>query len=229
MKYHGPRDYRLFHYTRKKAHLVAMLSDGLWPRFSEEEFTWIDDAPDLYLAFPMVCFCDIPIAAAKQHRERYGRYAIAVHKNYADELDIAPVWYIRTGGRHSVEIRKYLPRNPRFTLEGARGSALLSFLPLMKLAVGTQPSRQRPGTHEAMDFVEECEWRHVPAGLSSDNWRLGYRRKFVTDADHEKTKSLKIQLRPDMIEAVYVRTTRDVRDLRRAFPSFAGKIRRWPK
>lgn len=207
-----------------------MLNDGIWPRFSEEEFSWIERTREFYIAFPIVCFCNIPTSAANHHRQKYGYYAVAIHKNYTTELDITPVWYIWADGSYADELRKRFPRGTRFTLQGARGCDLFHFLPLMKTAIGTQPLRGRDGSdgHEAMDFTEECEWRHIPKASPSDDWRQRYRRGFTTDADHQKTKAMKIKLRPEMVEAIYVRTVKDVRSFRHDFPLYRSRIHQWP-
>ena len=233
----GPKDYRLFHYTRKKKHLLAMLRDGIWPRFSEEEFTWLGGRSDseYFIAFPIASFCDIPIAAARDHRRKYGHYAIAVHKIYAEDLDITPVWYIRDDGSYADALRQRFPRGARFTLRGAKHCDLFPFLPLLKITVGTQPDRRSKGSEspEGIAFDEECEWRIVSTVPSSDHWRESYQRGFVSESDHQQSARAKVKLKPEMIAAVFVRTARDVIDLRRIFrrtcPSLCRKIRLWPK
>ncbi len=204
-----------------------MLRDGIWPRFSEEEFSWLNGS-EFYIAFPISSFCDIPIRAAKHHRAKYGDYAVAIHKNYAVQLNLTPVWYIVEDSFCAEDLRQRFPRKGRFTLQGAKHCDLFPFLPLMKVAVGTQPSRDKKAVgHEAMDFVEECEWRFVCRALSSEHWRQSYSRGFVVDSDHQKTLGMKIKLRPEMIAAVFAPTTQAVKDLRQTFPSLCSLIRRW--
>ncbi len=224
-----PRDYRLFHYTREKQYLIEMLKYGIWPRFSEEEFSWLAGGVQYYIAFPIACFCDIPIAAAGHHRRKYGCYAVAIHKNNIEHLDLNPVWYIRDSGRYAEELRQRFQNGPRFTIERAKQCDLFQFLPLMKVAIGSQPSREPKiiDGDEAMDFTEELEWRLVAKTPSSDHWKESYERSFTNEGDHQKSLSSRIKLETEMIEEVFVKTTNDVEDLCKEFPKLRSKIKIW--
>ncbi|HWB03324.1 MAG TPA: abortive infection system antitoxin AbiGi family protein [Verrucomicrobiales bacterium] len=91
-----PKDHRLFHYTSRIEYLRDMLTNGLWPRYCVEEFQWLL-GDFTCMAFPVICFCDIPLPAASAHRDRYGSYALAIPKDGASDYDINPVWYIQEG------------------------------------------------------------------------------------------------------------------------------------
>jgi len=111
----GSKDYRLFHYTSQLGYLQQMLADGIWPRFCVEEFDWLF-GNGACLAFPMSCFCDIPIPAASAHRNRYGNYALGINKDFADDYDLNPVWYIQDGTTIEEHLRKLIEQRGRVTL-----------------------------------------------------------------------------------------------------------------
>jgi len=86
-----------FHYTKKKKSLLGILRNGFRFSYSFETFDEIvaHSDNDNYLpmphlvgtepqtvgiAFPMVCFCDIPLMRAGQHRSHYGNYCIGLDK-----------------------------------------------------------------------------------------------------------------------------------------------------
>src|ERR1019366_9075846 len=98
-----PKDHRIFHYASRMDYLRDILTNGFWPRYCVEEFDWLFGRAT-YIAFPVVCFCDIPIPAAAYHRARYGPYAVATSKLWTIGRDLNPVWYIQVGS----SVRRHL-------------------------------------------------------------------------------------------------------------------------
>lgn len=82
----------LFHYTRSRATLLSILKNGFKFGFCEEDFQG-----DMFVAYPMVCFCDIPIIDSEEHSLRYGKYAIGLSKESMIRLyphNLGPVNYV---------------------------------------------------------------------------------------------------------------------------------------
>lgn len=82
----------LFHYTRTLESLSSILKEGLRVSYSKERIS-----ADIFIAIPMVSFCDIPFECCEEHREKYGLYAIGLNKkwmidSYGDLL--SPVHYV---------------------------------------------------------------------------------------------------------------------------------------
>jgi hypothetical protein len=152
-----PKDHRLFHYTARIEHLRDMLANGLWPRYCVEEFEWLLHHFSC-MAFPVVCFCDIPIPTASYHRERYGNYAVAITKESASDYDINPVWYIQEDSSVAEHLATEVRNDVRVTLETIP-AAFKPLLPFLKSTTGVQPDRQatRAGTLEILSFEEELE------------------------------------------------------------------------
>ena len=68
------------------------MKEGLRVSYSKERIS-----ADIFIAIPMVSFCDIPFECCEEHREKYGRYAIGLNKkwmidSYGDLL--SPVHYV---------------------------------------------------------------------------------------------------------------------------------------
>lgn len=224
-----PREHRIFHYTSCLNYLRDILTHGFWPRFCVEEFDWLlGDAT--HIAFPIVCFCDIPIAAAGDHRIRYGRYALAVSKVWAITHDVNPVWYVQVGTSIRTHLEKLLFQESPATLD-AIPPTLKPLLPFLKKTVGAQPDRgpvSRPGYLEVVDFEQELEWRHTPSSLR-DTWKIGSTRHIVNDADHELSRNQRLELKHTAIEVVYVQTEDEKVSLVKDFPTLEGKVKRWRK
>ena len=72
----------LYHYTGKGGleALLEILKNGFKFGYCEEFLP-----RNRFVAFPMLCFCDIPIELSKEHRGKYGEFGIGVSKKYMVE------------------------------------------------------------------------------------------------------------------------------------------------
>ena len=107
----------LFHFTRRFADLKRIVQKGL--RFSycfeslpkeiilnhiipasmnfSKDIKIRDDSKEYGVAIPMVCFCDIPLLRIKEHKLKYGSYAIGFDKDFLSDIYnpiLNPVWYM---------------------------------------------------------------------------------------------------------------------------------------
>ena len=224
----------LFHYTIKK-HFRNILLEGLRPSYCVEEFEWLFDTPT-YIAFPVVCFCDIPISAASSHRKRYegndGTYAIAISKEFASFFDICPIWYIQEDTQVQKHLTNLLSLSRQNTLRptlNAIPDAIKPLLPFIKSTIGTQPDRQatRPGTFETLAFEEELEWRYSPLSLMN-TWKLSSDRDDKDLNEHEQDLKNYHLKDHSKIDSIYVPTKEEVKSLERDFPDLTEKIKVWP-
>lgn len=85
----------LFHFTPKLDFLESILIKGFQPRFSLENISGSStlDYTDEELAYPMVCFCDIPLSNVEKHSSTYGKYAIGLTKEWGIINKISPILY----------------------------------------------------------------------------------------------------------------------------------------
>ena len=177
-----------------------------------------------FIAFPVVCFCDIPMPAASDHRGRYGPYALAMSKTWSIGHDINPVWYIHIGSSIYFHFRQVAQHPVRATLSTVP-SSVKPLLPFLKQTVGAQPDRSgmHPGQCEVLPFEEELEWRHTPRCLT-DSWKFGYDRHIVTEADHELSKPHRLLLDHKDIDSVYVPTEAEREDVIAEFRALSARV-----
>lgn len=223
-----PKEHRLFHYTRKPEHLEDMIRNGLWPRYCEEDFAWLVGQPTT-LAFPMICFCDIPLDAAEAHRIRYGDYALGFSKTLVEKLDINPLWYVHEESRIGKRLAACLAMSTRFDLARLEGNLARDLLPFIKPTNGTQLDRAavREGIFEAFPFEEEMEWRHTPAALVNQ-WFQNAESGFVTEETHHAlSKPHRLKLEFTDIDCVFVPRHDDARDLLKKFPELKENVQVW--
>lgn len=82
----------LFHFTYNKNSLFSILKNGLYVRYSLENFeSLINDKAEI--VFPMTCFCDIPLSHVRRHTNTYGKYAIGLSKSWGMKNKINPIIY----------------------------------------------------------------------------------------------------------------------------------------
>jgi len=85
----------LFHFTNFE-NLKGILKYGFYPRYSIETQEFEGKAPYVS-AWPMVCFCDIPLSQVKKHLKTYDEYGIGMSREWVISMKLNPVMYIRTG------------------------------------------------------------------------------------------------------------------------------------
>ena len=77
-----PKSDNLFHFTKTLDILKSILKNRIYPRFCLEDIEWCGLSPDKFLAFPMSCFCDIPLSRLSEHTDFYGNYGIGLTKDW---------------------------------------------------------------------------------------------------------------------------------------------------
>jgi hypothetical protein len=82
----------LFHFTTNKQSLLGILANGLYVRYSLENYESLISG-EAELVLPMTCFCDIPLSQVKRHTSTYGKYAIGLTKSWGMKNQVNPVIY----------------------------------------------------------------------------------------------------------------------------------------
>jgi len=153
----------LFHYTRRFESLAAILRDGFRPFYSPEDFSWVvgdRGLPHLSrYCLPLVCFCDIPLSRAAEHREGYGSYAIGLGKTWGLANGVCPVAYITEG----TPLAEHLCR-----LFDEADESLTD--PIRHVLAFTKPYQgPHPKAEGFTRFYDEREWRFL---ASSRIWPI---------------------------------------------------------
>lgn len=104
---------------------------------------------------PMVCFCDIPRKAREYHKKRYGYYAIAMNKEWANKHKICPVIYCREHGYITDVIKKIV---------GLKNTEdIKSIIKYCKPYYGKEwIKNEQKISDNYIRFYDEREWRYIP-------------------------------------------------------------------
>ncbi|MDW1822408.1 abortive infection system antitoxin AbiGi family protein [Vibrio sp. Vb1018] len=150
----------LFHFTPKMEYLISILKNGFYPRFCLEDSRLMDWYAQDYLAFPMVCFCDIPLSKISEHTDFYGSYGIGLKRNWGNECGLSPVIYASPKSQ-IVELASSLAHR-MLILEPQSEQAEEDAKNLLSLLKPVSGTMLIDGKNESRDFYQENEWRFVP-------------------------------------------------------------------
>jgi hypothetical protein len=119
------------------------------------------------MEIPMICFCDIPLKLTKDHRKRYGNYAISLSKTWAITNDLSPVFYVRNdSSNHMIlySIRdKFESLKRAFQSRELTESEFLSIVDL-EISINSLWKNVKPFCSEdsSVKYYDEREWRYIP-------------------------------------------------------------------
>jgi hypothetical protein len=161
-----PKSKSLFHFTKDVAVLRSILLEGFWPRYSLEDFRWQVTGPKdhEFAAFPMVCFCDIPLSRIDEHVGFYGSYGLGLSREWGVQAGLNPVQYI--AGPNSVTAALILLAD--ISRKHAEDNAAAAAFLLHHVASYMKPIKGQMricGKLEEKDFYQESEWRFIPNGV----------------------------------------------------------------
>lgn len=158
-----PKSSTLFHFTKSVDVVQSILKNSFYPRLSLEDVTWLGIPKLEYFAYPMVCFCDIPLGRIEEHVNFYGAYGVGLSREWAIKNGLNPVFYLSkssplvgnflTSMRAAIEADK--PKKP----EDRTSRQLHTIMAHMKPLDGTMVVAGSPVSKE---FYLENEWRYVP-------------------------------------------------------------------
>ena len=147
---------------------IAIKQLALMPRYFEERIDYYKIQDWTSIAFPMDCFCDIPLSKVALHMDNYGHYGIALKKNNVICRDVQPIHYINVNSRlcedfsSALEMLYTSPKRIESNWE-IIPDALLSHLLYTKPIKGFM-RRINEEPKERL-FQDECEWRYIPKAL----------------------------------------------------------------
>ncbi len=199
----------LFHFT-SYANLIGILTNEFWPRYSVEEHYNKEGSPHK-IAFPMVCFCDLPLAHISEHISTYGQYGLGMTKKWAIANRLNPVLYIENSSYLAEKLDHILTDNwenvnamPINSMLSARDSAIALFM-------HTKPYegyQERNGTRKMKRFYDEHEWRYVPriGSLGGDELHLigAMLEENVLQSKNDLLREYKIGFEPKDIQYVII-------------------------
>jgi len=167
----------LFHFTSCFENLLGILDNTFYPRYCYEEFNLIDKDKQQFAedAFPMVCFCDIPLSQLMTHIETYGRYGLGMTKEWGIRKGLNPVIYFNKNSH--MANRLSVVTNGLLWSTNPVAQAFYEVMLYIKPYEGIL-YRNGGAAKENIRFYDEHEWRYVPhrSVLKKNNMELSIQR-----------------------------------------------------
>ena len=95
----------LYHFTKRYDSLKSIMTEKFKPFYCIEDLSFIYKEENIVMAFPMVCFCDIPFERHSNHKTKYGNYGIGLTKDWAKKNNLSVVSYTYKESLASASLR----------------------------------------------------------------------------------------------------------------------------
>lgn len=208
----NPRSQTLFHFTKDLETLKKILKNGFWPRYCLEDTRWHEQLDAETVAFPMVCFCDIPLSKIHSHLNFYGKYGLGVTKEWAINNKINPILYLAGENTLSQALREII--SYAYSLEETeKYNAIKTIRYIYQNIKPTKGLMTINNCLTEKDFHLESEWRFVPRDGNIEPYLLNnqFNDKATLEAENEKTyKNCRLKITPTDIKYIFVEQETDI-------------------
>jgi hypothetical protein len=219
----------LFHFTKDLDELVSIFEDFFVPRYCLEDYSGIfhGSGMAMRIAFPMTCFCDLPLSQLHEHLDFYGGYGIGMKKEWGMMRGINPVLYMHRESDLSGCISALATE---LNEKDAGGRKNLRYL--MKVLRHIKPYEgevQKDGKWVLKRFYDEREWRWVPFLTGNDNDEIPsltedeYNDPDIRSrADLELARTVRLDFGPGDVKYIVVRSEDEVSKVIKRISSING-------
>ena len=181
----------LFHFTPKEEYLLDILENGFWPRYCSEDIEWLipknfknelekQEEDNFWetltkelikynissIAYPMSCFCDIPLSKITAHTDFYGGFGLGMTKEWGIRKRLNPIFYLSDNSIIPNLIQSFLLKTAPIDFWKSIQSEKTNqntIIQLMKFLKSLRGKMKVNGKEVTKNFDEECEWRYAPA------------------------------------------------------------------
>lgn len=211
----NPKAHTLFHFTKSRDTLKQIIKNGFWPKYCLEDINWLGEEDHSYIAYPIVCFCDIPLSRIQEHVGFYGSFGLGLTKEWAESNGLNPVSYISAGNNISRSYGELNEHANKLHLEDA-SLAKITMRYLFAFAKPLEGLMVVDGSPVKKEFYQESEWRYVPKSddISEYLTKASFDEKDLLKKENEKTKSAcSLRFTPKDIKYIFVNSDADIPDI----------------
>lgn len=163
-----------------------------------------------HVAYPMVCFCDIPLSRINEHTTFYGSYGIGLSKEWGLKNNLSPVSYCN-GGNFLADVSDYLVHEiVKKETAKQKKKREIAFWKLVKNVKQLKGNMVVSGSMVAKDFYQESEWRYTPS--EDIDVTVLFQDAFdkEKDAKNREIEKHKLQFSPTDIKYIFVQSDSDI-------------------
>lgn len=211
----NPKSHTLFHFTKSPDVLKKIIKDGFWPRYCLEDVGWLGYKEFDFIAYPMVCFCDIPLSRVEEHVNFYGEFGIGLTKEWAMSNKLTPILYVAPNNHIPKTFRDLVDHT--FNMEGdAKVEAKRTVRYLLAHSKPIDGNMIVNGGFFPKEFHQESEWRYVPKSDAIEDYlkRNEYEDEENLEIQNSVTKlHCSITFTPKDIRYIFVKSDTDIPDI----------------
>ncbi|HEY0842611.1 abortive infection system antitoxin AbiGi family protein [Methylotenera sp.] len=188
----------------------------MWPRYCLEDVAWLGyDAHD-YVAYPVVCFCDIPLSRITDHVGFYGEFGIGLTRQWAEANRLNPILYVAGENNVSSSFRELNEHSHKHTKADQKEAAKVTMRYLLAHSKPAQGKMVVDGKPVEKLFYQESEWRYVPKNKNVKAYLLKSEFENIdtlTSANEKTREHCVIKFGPRDIRYVFVKSDADIPDI----------------
>ncbi|AOX08608.1 hypothetical protein D3C76_899700 [compost metagenome] len=210
-----PKSNTLFHFTKSSDTLKHVLKSGFWPRYCPEDVSWVGYEEFDYIAYPMVCFCEIPLSRLTEHVGFYGSFGLGLTREWAAKNGLNPVFYTSPGSPMATSFKSFNELANRVVkpVSTELKTLMRSYLSFSKPTAGTMIIDSKPIDKA---FYQESEWRYVAQGDGVKQYLLAqeFSDPEIRDGHNKVTyERCLLKFTPADIKYIFVREDSDIPDI----------------
>jgi len=213
----------IIHYTGNINNIKGIINDSsLRLKYCNENIVF-DSDDQMSVAFPMVCFCDLPLSLAKDHITKYGSYGIGFSKEWARKNQLNPVLYLEQGSTLSIYLSKQTDKildaiHSKESFSKEDMDELYKFAHVLGFCKNHIGLLSRKGKKEIQDYVfyDEREWRYIPSQETLEESEMvvsGPAYAKNKDKFNSKLKGKSLLFDHNDISYIIVKTDKDIPEI----------------
>ncbi|MCP4801102.1 MAG: hypothetical protein GY893_14265 [bacterium] len=202
-----PKSDNLFHFTKTINVLELILLNGIYPKYCLEDVRWMGLSGLNYLAFPISCFCDIPLSRIFEHTGFYGQYGVGLSKKWGAKNNLNPVAYSPPSGQLQ-ELMKFFFKTEIEDNEDLKREFDMQAVKLWSLIKPTYGNMLVHRDVVEKEFYQENEWRYVAPIMS----KIIDEENFSEEKDEadQVVEEFKLEIAPTDIKYIFVKSDTDI-------------------
>ena len=208
----NPKSHTLFHFTKSSETLQKIIQNGFWPRYCQEDVKWLGYDGYEFVAYPMVCFCDIPLSRISEHVGFYGEYGLGLTKEWAERNNATPLQYVSNNNHLKKTFRELTSSCGKFEDDNKK-DFLYNIRYLLAHTKPTQGNMVINGEIIQKEFYQESEWRCVPKHEKINDHITHKKYENPENVVKENALTLEhcqLKISPNDIKYIFVKSDSDI-------------------
>jgi hypothetical protein len=161
----------LFHYTNKLDHLISIMNDNFKPFYCLESLEHLNltELKIEGMAYPLVCFCDLPLGRHEEHKEKFGNYGIGMNKDWGIKNHLSAVVYSNKESMTALGLRVLIKMGhllqkklTEYEFRAFNNSVSILIMNYKQYEGRSYDKKDKIFSKEPTRFYNEREWRYIP-------------------------------------------------------------------